>query len=208
MWPCRTQAAPRTARAPQEQPPPCLSCRNLPAPAPHSWTLPETSLQAACLHLGDPTPHTPPWGGPSTRAETSTPGCPPRSSMQAGSRQHQAGTTSWHRLCSPWYSCPGSASGWQKYVLLFFFNNKSGFSGAFCLHGSAGASASCGQRWKDALVTGCQALGSPPSAPTVLPQGVQRELGATLGSSYSWGWRGPGPVCPAAPCRTGREYSG
>lgn len=57
MWPCRTQAAPRTARAPQEQPPPCLSCRNLPAPAPQSWTLPETSLQAACLHLGDPTPH-------------------------------------------------------------------------------------------------------------------------------------------------------
>lgn len=91
----------------------------LPEPACTSWTLPETSLQAACLHLGDP--HTPPWGDPSTRAETSTPGCPPRPSMQAGSRQHQAGTTSWHRLCSPWVSCPGSASGWQRYVLLGFF---------------------------------------------------------------------------------------
>lgn len=89
-----------------------------------------------------------------------------------------------------------------------FFYNKSGFSGAFCLHGSAGASASCGQRWKDALVTGCQAAGSPPSAPAVLPQGVRRELGAALGSSYSWGWRGAGPVCPGAPCRTDREYSG
>lgn len=92
----------------------------LPEPACTSWTLPETSLQAACLHLGDP--HTPPRGDPSTRAETSTPGCPPRPSMQAGSRQEPHHGTDCAALGSPAQAAP--QGGRDMFCWFFFIINQ------------------------------------------------------------------------------------